>query len=363
MRSLFVASVIAAVAACGDGDSGGGDDDDDDDRRGDGGSGTSDGGGTGSDDGGADRSDAFVPPGDALTLEWGPVTVGVGQEDTRCVVKRLGNDGAIRVGQFHNVLGLASHHFIIYRVDDTEERPEPFPCVPFTDALDPAKGSPLVITQIPEETITLPEGVAFSLEANQMIRLELHYINTTDQTQEVVSTATFVPMPDDEFVHEADFLFMGDVDIELPPNQASTLGPTYFPLPPVLEGSSFFAITGHEHHWGTNVHVAVADDDTDPGTDVYAIDDFAWDEPEVVYHDPPFQVPAGGGFRFTCEWYNGSDQTVTFGESANQEMCFFWAYYYPSKGAKVCFQTDNFGGVAECCPGGDGFICDYLADL
>ena len=32
-----------------------------------------------------------------------------------------------------------------------------------------------------------------------------------------------------------------------------------------------------------------------------------------------------------------------FGESANNEMCFFWAYYYPSKGAYVCVHTDAGG--------------------
>ena len=32
-------------------------------------------------------------------------------------------------------------------------------------------------------------------------------------------------------------------------------------------------------------------------------------------------------------------------------MCFFWAYYYPSKGAKVCFHTSQGGGIDQCCPG------------
>ena len=30
---------------------------------------------------------------------------------------------------------------------------------------------------------------------------------------------------------------------------------------------------------------------------------------------------------------------VPFGESANNEMCFFWAYYYPSQGAKIAMNT------------------------
>ena len=40
-------------------------------------------------------------------------------------------------------------------------------------------------------------------------------------------------------------------------------------------------------------------------------------------------------------------------------MCFFWAYYYPSHGAEVCFHTEKFGGsIDACCPG--SALCSYL---
>jgi hypothetical protein len=43
---------------------------------------------------------------------------------------------------------------------------------------------------------------------------------------------------------------------------------------------------------------------------------------------------------------------VTFGESATNEMCFFWAYYYPSQGSRVCMHSDRVqGGIDLCCPG------------
>ena len=67
---------------------------------------------------------------------------------------------------------------------------------------------------------------------------------------------------------------------------------------------------------------------------------------------------APGGFRFTCEWNNQSGGTVSFGESATDEMCFFWAYYYPSKGSKVCIHTEQAGSINVCCPG--NALCDFL---
>ena len=91
---------------------------------------------------------------------------------------------------------------------------------------------------------------------------------------------------------------------------------------------------------------------------MYSVDSWLWSEPPTVYHDPPFEIPQGGGFRFTCSWDNQSDAQVSFGESANQEMCFFWAYYYPSKGSRVCAHTAQFGGMDVCCPGSD--LCGLL---
>jgi len=56
---------------------------------------------------------------------------------------------------------------------------------------------------------------------------------------------------------------------------------------------------------------------------------FDWESPPVTYLDPIVQIPAGGGFRFRCDWDNPTDDTLKYGESALTEMCFFWAYYYP----------------------------------
>ncbi len=300
------------------------------------------------DGGGGKGADAAVDG--SFTVQWGPKMIPAGQEDTLCVIKKLDNTGQLHIGAIHNVLGDVSHHFIVYRVADQPEQPDPFACSPFTDTIDPSKGSPLMITQKQEETLTLPQGVAFTLEPHQTIRLELHFINATDTDQMEQATSTFIPIADADFKDEADFLFIGNPDINLPPGQSS-LGPTYFPLPSELAGSNFFALTGHEHQWGTSVSVATTTGSSGADTAVYDVPNFNWDEPATVYHDPPFQVPTGGGFRFTCDWDNQSGSNVKFGESVNDEMCFFWAYYYPSKGAKVCVHTDQVGSLDLCCPG------------
>jgi hypothetical protein len=200
------------------------------------------------------------------------------------------------------------------------------------------------------------------------VRLEMHFINPSNTPQMASATSTLHVMADADFQYEADFLFIGNPDINLPSSsQVQSLGPTWFPYPATLAGVNVFAITGHTHKLGVDVNVHVAPTEADPGTAVYQPDNFSWSEPETTRMDPPFVLPEGGGFRFTCSWLNDSGQTVGFGESANDEMCFFWAYYYPSKGSKVCVHSEAYTDepMDICCPD-DAVFCalinQYLED-
>jgi hypothetical protein len=95
---------------------------------------------------------------------------------------------------------------------------------------------------------------------------------------------------------------------------------------------------------------------------VYNVPGWSWQEPETTIADPPFQIPTGGGFNFTCEWNNPGTDSVGFGESATDEMCFFWAYYYPARAGSphVCIHTDQVaGGFDLCCPG--NALCNTLS--
>lgn len=302
------------------------------------------------------------PPAGSPVIQFGPVTVAPQAERTQCITKRLGNEKQLRVNRIQNRLGDASHHLIVYRVsNDQAEQLEPKDCDPFADTLKPERGSPLMITQKYEEELQLPPGVAFTLAPNQMIRLEMHFVNASAEAKELKATSTFIEIPEKDFKDEADFMFIGNPDIKIPPKSKFTLGPSFLPLPETHEGVHFFAVTGHQHKMGKNVkvEVATAKEDAAPKA-VYDVKNWQWAEPETVFHDPPFDIPKGGGFRFTCDFENVTDKELKFGEKANDEMCFFWAYYYPSNGPQVCVHTDKApsGSVDLCCPG--DLRCGFL---
>jgi hypothetical protein len=309
------------------------------------------------------------PGGQSYTLTWGPVEVPPLTEDTRCVTLRLGNDIPLKIDRIVNTLGSGSHHFIVYRLSEGEVQETPTPCTPFLDTLDPTAGAPLMITQRADEVLQLPPGVAFTLQPDQLIRLEVHYVNAGSEPLTVTATSELHAMADADFRDEADFLFIGNPDIQLSAQPGlQTLGPTWFPLPPTLADINVFAITGHTHELGVDVEVAAASGPADPGEPLYDPVGFSWSEPETARFDPPRTMAAGSGFRFSCTWNNTTGRQVSFGESAGDEMCFFWTYYYPSQGAKVCVHTELYteNPLDICCPDDVVFcalINEYLGGL
>ena len=347
-----------------------------------------------SDDNGQ-QTDGATPDGPSISgtkyeITWGSVQVAPGVEDTQCVILQLPNTTAIKVHQIENHLSSASHHVIVYRDNmDTVEKTTPFDCQPFTGALNPTgMVSPMMISQKMDDLLTLPDGVAYTLAPNQFIRLEMHYINSGETEETATETTDFYAADPATIQNEADLLFIGSPDIgtstgAVCSGSSQSNGPCIpagsmytlheFFTPPA--GSTFlqaniFAITGHEHRTGTGVVIKTGTSATDNAmSTVYNPTTFLWSEPPTVAAAPPFNIPTGGGFDFTCNWNNTTAAPVAFGESATDEMCFFWAYYYPSAGAHVCIHTSSYGGangLNVCCPAAAGdaiasAVCSKIA--
>jgi len=163
-----------------------------------------------------DDVQADAPPlsGDLYALNWGPVNVMPGQEGTKCIWLRLGNDTAIKVHQIHNTLSASSHHLIVYKDDmDTAEQTTPIDCQPFTGALNTSGAiAPMMITQKADDALTLPDKVAYTLNAHQMIKIEMHYINSADAAADATAKVEFYRADEATIMYEANILFTGSID-------------------------------------------------------------------------------------------------------------------------------------------------------
>jgi hypothetical protein len=311
--------------------------------------------------------DTAPPAQVSYPLHMGEWTMKPKQETTRCVVKRLGNTTDIWVDAIHAKLAKGSHHVIVYRSDATEEKLTPFACDPFTETL--AGGNvPLMITQVPEETLQLPPGIAFQFKAGQMVRVEAHFLNYFPNDIQATADVDFHTLPTEKVKDAADLLFYGTADFYLPAGKKSQTPWHYLPM---WEGTHIFAMTGHTHALGTNVEVALADGGTmtDPPMLYPGTAEYVWSEPPIAKFEPPLTIGKNQGFQYRCTWDNNTGKGVGFGESATKEMCFFWGYYYPAKGYRMCVNpgvqaqqyAKQYGfdvGDSVCCPDDD--LCDVL---
>ena len=155
-----------------------------------------------------------------------------GKEVTKCTLKRLENVDPIYVTGIKTKLAKGSHHLIVYKSEETEEQPVPFDCIPFTEGL--IGGTfPMIISQIPEEHLEFPNGIAMKLEPNQMIRIEAHFLNYFPEKITAHADVTFETIKKEDMVAEANMLFYGTPDFTVKANAITQT--TLAPIDPVGE--------------------------------------------------------------------------------------------------------------------------------
>src|SRR5581483_2479044 len=117
------------------------------------------------------------------------------------------------IKEVHAVLNTGSHHLIVdRRPPGTQVQPNPQSCSPTMGQED----SRLVIAQQRDTTLTLPEGVAFQMEAQQGLFLQLHYVSTSSEPETIVGSVDFVKDTGTTTPVEAKSLFTGTFSISLP---------------------------------------------------------------------------------------------------------------------------------------------------
>jgi hypothetical protein len=277
-----------------------------------------------------------------IARSMGPLTAQSGMENTQCVTVNLNNPEGAYVRRARADLGTGSHHMIVYTSSKTVEEPVPKNCLPFSGILNGEH--PIFIAQQPHAELVFPTDengtpVGFEIPPHQMVKLEMHYINTTIGPLEIMGKISLDTVPLSTKVTKSDLAFWGTTQINIPANSMGDTGVLY---QPGLAGTKTFALTTHQHHLGTEMLVWHGDNANDPNKMLVA-DGKDWADPPVELFSPPLDFPTNGtnifstkGLAYQCKWNNTTPNTVTFGEGYNDEMCFLWQYYFPSQGFQVC---------------------------
>ncbi len=279
-------------------------------------------------DAGAADADAGALPVQTFSASVGPITVDAGEETTVCITMKLANPDAIYVPRVTASLAPGSHHLVLYRSTATTESLTPTPCTAFQGVID-GSGVPVLIAQTLSAELTFPQGVAIKLAPQQMIMLEAHYINAGSVSLQGHGSVTITSLPaTTPNIIESDVGFFGTEGIVLAPMSVGSVGPLFVAG---IAGTHGFALTTHQHRLGSRFRIWYANSASDTNHTPVA-DTTDWSNAPLYMMNPVLDFNGQNGLAYECEWDNTTSSIVTFGESALQEMCFLWMYYYPSHG-------------------------------
>ena len=288
-------------------------------------------------------------PGQPFSVTIGPFSLASAQEIVKCTIVQLPTSVDTDVIDIKTTLLPGSHHLILYRTNATATK-APYDCTSFEGVFN--GDAPVFIAESAASEMQLPSGVAYHFTAGQYVLLEAHYINTTQATISAQGSVTLTPGPSGTY-QPADIMMCGSY-LSLQCNNGGGLNPGLMDATlPVgfyngngltgkvdLTKLKFFAFTSHEHHRGTDVKIwKSSSTNVSAATQLY--DNTSWNNPPltVLPDNQLLTFGAGEGFAWQCHYDTRMDTNkVCFGESANDEMCFIWAYYYPSVGRFIAGQ-------------------------
>lgn len=280
------------------------------------------GGGTGNPGDDGTGVDASVPdtsqPGDWAQLVGRDWTVPPGSADTyKCTRIRIEQE--MWVAGFRAIAPVGTHHTVV-TISNTSTPLGDYDCD--VNNLD---FQMLYASGVGTEELSFPAGVGMKLEAGQYIHLNLHLYNASDAPLTGFSGIEIKPIAAADVVHEADMVFAGSMDINIPSDGQ----------PHTVSGGcnaprdwNVFTLWPHMHQFATHQKLEL----TENGQPVVLLDSAYDFEEQRNYTMATRLIKAGTPIRTTCTFVNNSGVSVTFGDSSNQEMCFTGMYKYPAGG-------------------------------
>lgn len=281
--------------------------------------------GCGSDFTGGASSTSTSSSGGNVSKDWTKLVDGTwqmtaGQEGYWCTRKTITEDTYIEA--FRADAPLGTHHTLLL-VQESSPVPDG------EESCGPLLGANMIYASgIGTDDLIFPEGVAVKIPAGSQLLLNLHLFNTGANTLEGVSGILMKTVAASDIKDEAEMIFGGPTNIDIPPNGTQTVeGSCIFP-----GTTTIWSLWAHMHQFGTNMKITY---DAPTGAKVLHDAPFSFYD-QINYLIEPVTVNAGEEVRIECTYKNPTSQAIKFGDSSNSEMCFAGFYRYPKLG-KSCF--------------------------
>lgn len=274
------------------------------------------------------------PPASGIQFHLGPFEVWPSETNDRefLYFEPYETTEDLFISQYEISYRPGSHHFILYNYPAGQPTPQPHVyrdirnqqgTVNFINALRLGQLFPFqffIGTQTPFVNYHLPEGVALRLPAGSGFDLNAHSVNRSGETQIGEVYVNMHTVERDEIEIVADYDNFGNFDIELPPNQITTISKTFT----FEQTRHLLQIWSHSHEHTLEFRIEGVGGAHD-GELLYWTND--WEHAPLLELDPPLTFQAGDQVRLVTTYNNWTDETIEFGPLSSDEMQFMFYIY------------------------------------
>jgi copper type II ascorbate-dependent monooxygenase-like protein len=262
-------------------------------------------------------------------------TIDPGQERFVCYTHTLEQD--LVVSGYAQAAKPFLHHFVFAKTagDEPEGASE-------CDVLFRLTWEPVFTSGAGATDIRFPDGVGQVLAAGTRVLAQLHLLNSGKQPVTDYAELKMQPSPIDDPRPLATYAF-GNFGVSLPPKQPSKLESVCTVREPVELVAAF----PHMHLLGTALTLEAGPSEGQL-TKVFERNPYDFDDQRLELLN--LKLNAGDMTRVTCHYDNTTENTITFGESTLNEMCFLVGLAADRAGASGCLSgtfPDSLGGSTK----------------
>jgi hypothetical protein len=259
-----------------------------------------------------------APPEGGQQLATGSWTVQPGEEKYICF-QFYSPDEEVAITHVEQLSAAGIHHFALYQAFGRNEPDEPHECA----TLIKQTWTPIYVSGTGSHELDLPAGTGFVIAPGTQYIIQLHLQNNGDEPMTVRGGVNLTYDHDTSAITPAGIYALGNYNVSIPAQSTGTEVPVS--CAPNRD-MNVFAVFPHMHKLGSKIEMTRTTDGGSPAP-FYTVD--PWDFGNAPVDPLEAAVAATDTFDLTCTYTNPYDHDVGFGESSDDEMCFFVLFYYP----------------------------------
>lgn len=219
-----------------------------------------------------------------------------------------------------------THHWLLYRTDTPQEREG------YIGECEPSADGVLVMGWSPGgEGGVLPEGVGLeaSVREGEWLILQMHYLDASGWEPIRDRSGVDICVAGEPQPVVAGILTTGDVELAIPPRATGHVEERLC-LQRTDEPIHVVAASPHMHRLGTGIETTVRRGGPDaPDELVFREERFDYDLQTTYPVAPSIEIRPGDVLRTACTYDNPTEETVRYGITIDEEMCFNFLTVWP----------------------------------